>query len=297
MDIQAVLVNSFTQIIFFLVNLAVIPWISVIVIHKWGRLTKRNDFEKIMKLIKSWLVNLPCALLMIPIYWLTFNHPQPKFNIEKGCLNISIECPQEKQKWYRPVQQIGSYICNVIWMVLPLAMSIGLFWLMLPDTFSSVADGIGRWTALQVGTPNLDYFKEMWAAFVDVIGTRFFGSAIQENILSLILILSAFIFIFSLRWFNLYRAYDFEEDEIKEKVKMRMCYWPWTIMGIVIFNFALALTTPASYAAISYSINSLGIILALVLVVGQLTNIVELCFSAIVSLIKWIMNKIPKRVI
>ena len=293
MDIWAVLVNSFTQIIFFLVNLTVIPWISVLTIYKWGNPDKRNDFEKFMKLIKSWLVNLPCALLMIPIYCITFNHPHPTFNIEDGYLNINIECPQDKQKWYRPLQQIGSYLCHVIWMVLPLAMSIGLFQLMLPETFSSVAAGIGRWTALQVGTTNLDYFKEMWAAFVDIIGVRFFGSAIQENILSLIVILSAFIFIFSLRWFNLYKAYDFEEDEVKEKVKMRIRYWPWTIMGIVIFNLALALATPASYAAISYSINSLGIILALVLVVGQLTNIVEFCFENIVLLIIKIVKLIP----
>lgn len=284
MDIQAVLVNSFTQIIFFLVNLTVIPWIGYLVIGKWGK-HRQNAWNDFLEVCDSWFVTLPYGLIVIPVYWLTFNHPHPTFDVENGRLNIDYGRDGYKHHWYRPIQQIGSYLGDVIWMVLPLAMSIGLFRLMLPETFSSVADGIGRWTSLQVGTPNLDYFKEMWSAFSDIIGVRLFGSAIQENILSLIIVLIFFIFIASTRWLG------FEYDD---KFSMNMYYWPWTIMGIVIFNFALALATPASYAAISYSINSLGIILALVLVVGQLTNIVEFCFEKIVILITKIMKLIPK---
>jgi hypothetical protein len=86
---------------------------------------------------------------------------------------------------------------------------------------------------------------------------------------------------------------DFYYDDNGEK-RISITYWFWAILGIVIFNVVLALVNPTSYAAISYGINSFGIILALVIVLAQLANIVEFCSKVIISLVMKLVNIIPK---
>lgn len=285
MDIFAVFTNSFTQIIFFLVNVSVIPWICSFVIEKWGE-GLHPVLNKVVIVPTSWTVNLICDCLAIPVLWLTGNHPHPEFAIEDRVLNIYTLCDNEKQRWYRPIQQLGSYFNNTLWIVLPMAMSVGLFRILLPETFGVVSEGIGRWTALSSGVTNADYFVEMGGAFVDIIWYRFFLSAINENVLSLIVLITLFIFIFSSRFVFYY-------DESGNRM-IPMTYWPAFIVAVLAFNFIFAAVNPASYATVSHSINSVGIILALVLVLAQVANIVEFCFKGLINMGINLVNKIVR---
>ena len=75
---------------------------------------------------------------------------------------------------------------------------------MLPDTFGTVVDGLGQWTALQSGTTNLTYFKDMLDAFVDIIWNRLIMGGLNENAVLLIV----FVFIFMILSANSAPLYD-----------------------------------------------------------------------------------------
>ncbi len=282
-----VVLNIIAQIMFFVVNIFILPWLASLVTDKFGsRLPKWID--KPTLIIKSWTVTMFSELLRFPILFLSFNRPEDlDVAVIGGELSVKYNYNSSKYYWYNPIMQIGKYIANAVWILMGPALTILSLALMLPNTFSGVVSGIGQWTALQSGTTNLEYFKRMWSAFTDIIWNRLVMGGLNEN--AVLLVIFAVIVIFLSDYFiEIYKEGDDDEDEDDEDVSEEgpadaIFTFPAVILGIILFNVIFRLINPVAYTTVSTVINSVGMILLLIMIVRVFASIVLLCSKTILG--------------
>ncbi len=282
-----VVLNIIAQIMFFIVNIFILPWLASLITDKFGsRLPKWID--KPTLIIKSWTVTMLSELLRFPILFLSFNRPEDlDVAVIGGELSVKYNYNSSKYYWYNPIMQIGKYIANAVWILMGPALTILSLALMLPNTFSGVVAGIGQWTALQSGTTNLEYFKRMWGAFSDIIWNRLVMGGLNEN--AVLLVIFAVIAIFLSDYFiEIYSEGDDEDEDDDEEASESgpadaIFTFPAVILGIILFNVIFRLVNPVAYASVSTAINSVGMILLLVMIVRVLASIVLLCSKTILS--------------
>lgn len=286
-----VALNIIAQIMFFIVNIFILPWLASLITDKFG--TKLPGWiDKPTLVIKTWTVSLFSDLIRIPLLFLSFNRPEDiEFSVLEGELNVKYNYNSSKYYWYNPIMQIGKYLANVVWILMGPFLTVLALAFMLPDTFSGVVAGLGQWTALQSGTTNLEYFGRMWSAFADIIGNRLIMGGLNEN--AVLLVIFGFIAIFlSDYYIELYTEgksseddedYDEDENESQGVPGEALFTFPWMALIIIIFNVVFWLVNPALYATASAAINSVGMILLLIMIIRVLASIILLCSKGIIT--------------
>jgi hypothetical protein len=274
-----VALNIIAQFIFFVANIFILPWLASLVTDKFGdKLPEWIDRPTLI--IKSWTVTLLSELLRFPIMFLTFNQPEDlECSVVGGELEIKYNFNSSRYYWYNPIMQIGKYVANAVWILMGPALTILAFRFILPETFAGVVSGLDQWTVLQSGTTNLAYFEQMWSAFRDIIWNRFIMGGLEENVVLL------FIFAVILIFFSDYFIVLYSEDEDNHGPGDALFTFPTIALVVILFNAIFALVSPAAYGAVSYSINSVGMILLLVMIIRVLASIVLLCSKAIIGII------------
>lgn len=288
-EIIMVVLNIIAQIMFFVVNIFILPWLASLVTDKFGsRLPKWID--KPTLIIKSWTVTMLSELLRFPILFLSFNRPEDlDIAVIGGELSVKYNYNSSKYYWYNPIMQIGKYIANAVWILMGPTLTMLSLALMLPKTFSGVVAGIGQWTILQSGTTNLEYFKRMWSAFSDIIWNRLVMGGLNEN--AVLLVIFAVIVIFLSDYFiEIYKEGDDEDEDDEDEddgseagPADAIFTFPVVILGIILFNVILWLVNPVVYATVSTAINSVGMILLLIMIVRVFASIVLLCSKTILG--------------
>ena len=272
-----VVLNIVAQLMFFIVNIFVIPWLASLVIDKFGDALP-EWLNNITLIIESWTIDLLSKLIRIPILFLTFNCPSDfEIYVEDGILRINNSTSRSKYYWYNPIMQIGEYLNRAIWILIGPAVSILLLWLMLPNTFGLVVDGLGQWTALQSGTTNLAYFKNMLDAFVDIVWNRLIVGGLNENTVLLVIFIAIFL-VFSTNTISLYNEEDGEVDD-------SVFALPMIAFIIILFNVILAIVNPAVYLTVTPYINAVGMIALLVVIIKEIFEIIMFCFKALIGLV------------
>lgn len=271
-----VVLNIVAQLMFFIVNIFVIPWLTNLVIDKFGEILP-NWLYKPVKIVESWTIHLLIELLSIPIMLLIGNKfTDFRIYVDDGELKFDYELDSGEFRWCN-MSMLGWYLIYAIWILIPPTVCIIALWSMLPNTFSLVVDGLGQWTALQSGVPNLDYFKEMVNAYIDIIWNRLIMGGLNENAV-LFVIFMAMLMLFSRNCINLL-------DDEREQISTRVQVFIMPAIVIILFNVVFAILNPATYLTVSYHINAVGMIILLVVMVVELLEIIMFCFKFILSLI------------
>ena len=329
-NIGSAISNSIIQIIFFIVNIFIIPWLTNLIIDKWGGIKKiievrnnahyeldyfkeknaqielnfyRKVFMRPILVITSWTSGFLSSVLQIPILLLSFNHPR-KFVCFvdkddegrgiKGSLNFGYQTwDHSKENWLNPLKQVGVYLCDVLYILTPLAFPIIILYLLLPSTFSLVVSGLEQWVTFQSGTPNLTFFKSIAITFKDVLWHRLVLGGAQENIIFLTIYLVFLIFVFSDTYISLFTSKpeegapcDLEEMFLSDAVYS----WPMISFIIVVFNVVFSLFNTYIYSTVSYYINSVGMVILFVILVSKMANILGACWQKIVEIL-WKIKK------
>ena len=272
-----VVLNIVAQLMFFIVNIFVIQWLATLAIDKFGE-DLPDWLSKPVLVLQSWTVRLASQLIEVTILFLTGNKPSDfDIYLDEGELKIDHTVYPSKYHWYNPIMMLGIYLDQAVWILMGPAISILSLWLMLPETFAMVVDGIGQWTALQSGTTNLAYFKGMLDAFVDIIWNRLIMGGLNENAVLLVI----FIALFMLHSNGYTKLYDEEEGEVGPIVFA----FPMIAIIIILFNVVFAIVSPTLYLAVSHHINSVGMIALLVIIIKEILSIIMFCFKNIIGLV------------
>lgn len=272
-----VLLNIVAQLMFFIVNIFVFSWLGHLAIQKFGE-DLPDWLNKPALVVESWTVDLASKLIRVPVLFLTGNKPADfDIYLDEGELKIEHTVYDSKYHWYNPIMMLGRYLDQAVWILIGPAIAILSLWLMLPETFGMVVDGIGQWTALQSGTTNLTYFKGMLDAFVDIIWNRLIMGGLNENAVLLVIFIALFMFL-SDRYTSLY---DEEEGEAEHIVFA----FPMIAIIIILFNVVFAIVSPALYLTVSHHINSVGMIALLVIIIKEILEIIMFCFKGLIGLV------------
>lgn len=277
MSIEMIL-NIVAQIIFFILNIFMLPWIASRITDKFGD-GLPAWIDKPTLIIKSWTVTLLAELIRFPIFFLTFNKPEDlQIGIVEGELEIDYDFNSSRYYWWNPIMQVGKYLANVVWILMGPTLTILLLWLIMPATFSGVVSGLEPWVALQSGVTDITYFREMWKVFCDIIWQRLIISGLEENVVLLAIFLIVMIF------FSDYFVILYKEDEDYEGPADSFFSFPVIAFIIVIFNLVFSLVNHTAYLAVSYHINAVGMILLLIMIVRVAASIILLCSKAILNI-------------
>jgi hypothetical protein len=277
MSVEMIL-NIVAQIIFFILNIFMLPWIASRITDKFGD-GLPAWIDKPTLIIKSWTVTLLAELIRFPIFFLTFNKPEDlQIGIVEGELEIDYDFNSSRYYWWNPIMQVGKYLANVVWILMGPTLTILLLWLIMPATFSGVVSGLEPWVALQSGVTDITYFREMWKVFCDIIWQRLIISGLEENVVLLAIFLVVMIF------FSDYFVILYKEDEDYEGPADSFFSFPVVALIIVIFNLVFSLVNHTAYLAVSYHINAVGMILLLIMIVRVAASIILLCSKAILNI-------------
>lgn len=215
--------NIVSQIIFFVINLFIIPSLSILVVAKnadvnnlfeerykaIGKGDKELEKDMTSKIgfflktycipaivITSWTSKLITELIKIPILILSFNdhgsfacYVYKRHNFKdpkgiKGQLNFGYKYwGFPELNWKNPVKSLGIYLMRAVQVIIPLLFPIVTLYLLLPNTFFSVVLGLEQWTNLQFSTINFNLFTNMVLVLKDIVWDRLIMGAINENLL------------------------------------------------------------------------------------------------------------------
>lgn len=327
MDILQVLTNTALQFVFFGVNLILLPALVI-------RLTESfaNGFNPTLATIRMWIkmpLNLVLTIIVTPIQFI-FANLKANINVFKlsfevgrsAMYDVGTQISLLEELYdeidvtppiYNVWRQIGFYIEKILCLCVPSALSVLMVYLLLPETYASVAASIESWTAFQSGTPNLDFFTNMAVTFKNLIWDGFILGALNENILLFILIIVLAVFVFGIVDMNMLYAdvFDFsgnvyadekgnlvdDEGQIimsrggqmgkKKRIffKTWMCL-PSLAIALIAFNFIFAAINYQAYTQVASVMSNIGMIVLLVLIVQIIITLIYTCPKLIIKLIK-----------
>ena len=154
-----------------------------------------------------------------------------------------------------PIFVFGTGILNIAFMFLPMLLGFELIRWLLPTTFDSVIQGLGKWIAL-LNTPfSLGLFTDIKDIFIDILWNRLIIGGINENIGMFIVVSLYFIIFTSYTYSNMF-------DIDGKMVSSRWSNFMYTTIFVIAFNMVVGMMFPLSYAQISNEINSIGMMCA-----------------------------------
>lgn len=335
--VKEVALNIVAQIMFFVVSIFGIPELSRIFIdkhayyNKYEKMIEQCEIEekkdaiveeqrkyyyihRLSGIIRSWTIGVItsiCQLFVVSILNIKFaNLRKSKFIIGKkedvgktryseGHLYLVIPY-LPGWLWYKFRYAIGGYLYALIDILCGLAFSVGIFYLLLPSTFSSVIVGFAKLVALQTEVWSVTGVVNICMAIVDIIWNRFILGSMNENVVLFVL----FLIIFSVFSTPEYTLPLFLKDsnvttpkacshmvvKTKDNITTSVHFFGsalYVSILIILINILLAIFIPSNYVSIVYWINSVGI-------VGSFAILASYAFSILKNSILTILSKINK---
>ena len=312
--VKEVALNIVAQIMFFIVNVFVISWISGMIIDKHGdrnKLFKQYEECKNEKIkariekkiersnrrlafnmvIESWTVGLVKKVVRFLILLITINAPEIRFQIGngeydkndrflvKGMLYINMRTAPVKEVWWIPwnmVSMTGWCLCRVVDIIIGPFMGICLLSVLLPTTFSSVVSNISQVMPIR-GAIDSDFFLRCYNCFIDTAWNKLMVGGFEENPIFLIIFVTIFICFLADGYFEVV-----EDGKLNEEL---LCL-PWTVIFIILINVIFAVLNPVGYASVSNFINFLGMSILFVMLLKEIANITFFCTNSVISIIR-----------
>lgn len=263
MNYGEISINILKQIIFFVLNLYFIP--SIITLFTKSNSPLSEKLNHFIAVAHSWTIDLVCNILEFIVSFLTGYIVYSSIHIEivefsKAPKIVSLR-PYWKNRWFLVTIPFAKYITVIIThVILPLVAAIFSLKFLLPQTFAQIADSIGQWTSFSTGTPNLDFFVDMWNVFRDIAWNGLVTGGLSENVLSSILCLCIFL-ICTGTWPVLH---DKDEPAILGE---NIVLWVFFSILIAGYNIIHAHIDFTGYTTVAQNLDSIGMILLLALIV------------------------------
>ena len=306
--ILEVALNLASQILFFIVVVYLIPWLSYnIIINKNHDLKKmREKYDKcedeekkkrlekqfnmylhflcIVAVIKSWTFDLWRSLACYIVRLVTFNHPRRVVtrvgkgeweedighHLAKGELYFGYVYDDPKFYWYNPIKMIGAYLSHLVQVLLRPAIAVVLFYFMLPSTTSSIISGFAQWGFANGNIGNIEFLTSIYNGFIDIAWNRFFLGGFAENPVLMIVFLVVLAIFFS----------DGYLDILNDgKLSPILFCLPMVVAIFVAFNAIFAILSPIAYVSVAHYINMVGVAVLYVILIKEISIIVYLCFQ------------------
>jgi hypothetical protein len=301
--VKEVALNIVAQVMFFIVNIYMIPWVGHLIGEKYScfdtlneKINKCRNEKKLQRLLKdrsiyiklfsflllvqSWTFDLIESIIHFVIHLVTFNFERFEFGIGngevdedghykvKGGLIFDIYLKDVDGKWWDPIKMIGRYLCDV-----SSVLSVTLIFMLLllpfiPSTFSVVVTSFSEWATMQEAVSSIEFFPTLLTSFVDIAWGGFIVGGFCEN--PIIFIVS----IISLGAFS---------DSYLSIHKRLRCI-PMIIVIVTIVNIIFAIQSPVEYNTVVNHINIVGVAVLFVLILKEFSYIVFNCAMRILLL-------------
>ena len=302
-----VALNLASQILFFIVVVYLIPWMSRNFINKNGDVEKMiekhrkcEDEEKKKRLLKqmeihglfletilviqSWTSHLWKNLVKYIVLLVTFNPPRRVVTrvgkgeweedlgrtLAKGELYCDYVYDDPKFHWYNPIKMIGVYLKDLVHILLPPAIAVVLFYFMLPSTTSSIISGFAQWGFANGNIGNIEFLTSIYNGFIDIAWNRFFLGGFAENPVLMIVFLVVLALFFS---------DDYVQILDDGKLRSELLCLPMVVAIFVAFNAIFAILSPVAYVSVAHYINMVGVAVLYVILIKEIACIVSLCFQ------------------
>ena len=290
MDIKFVILNIVKQIIFFVLNVYLISYVSEYVGKGKIESLLPKTIQVFLGTLRSWTIDLVTNVAVFVIRLVTgsiiyssITFQLDEYEYEETGISIKVpeidyDIPNHRSKRaYLPTAWVGGYLASAVYILMPLVFSVVGLKFLAPAAFDSVVEGLKQWTTFSSGTPNFDFFAGMFNTFRDIVWDRFIIEIAKENILLLVGII-----------FLLFICLGSHYVDLDSANGRKYTYYVWVGSSILIsgLNIVYAIIDYAGYVAISSVINSVGMILLFVLIVGEIIEIVEFSSSRLIGFIK-----------
>lgn len=284
MNYEEIALNIVRLIIFFVLNLYLLPWIITPFIQagiKDDQLLS-NKLNNIIAFIQAWTTHLLANILDFLVCFITgdiiYSTIKIEFDSFSKAPKIKYYLPLWKDRWFLLGIPVAMFMNTILHVILPLVISIISFRFLLPETFSVVLDGLEQWTVLSSGTPNLGFFANMWNAFSDIIWTRLIWNGLNENIL--LFLVSVFIMLVCMGSCTVV-----SDKEHPFVLKENIVLWVILSLVITIYNIVHANIDFAGYTTMIGHLNYIGMILLLILILKDIVEIIEFTGKQIVKIV------------
>ena len=290
MDIEFIALNIVKQIIFFVFNVYVLSYISTCVYNGQDDSILPAVIEDFLFSLCQWTIGFVTTLAAFLVRFVSgaivYSSIEFKIRTVKSTKNgtvikyptIEYDEPDIKEgRSYFPLTWIGGYLGDLLCLLTPLAFAVVGFRFLAPDSFASVAETLKRWTEFSSGTPNSEFFAGMFNVFWDIVWNKFIIGIAQENVLLLIAIIFVFFLCLSGAHIPL---------ETKEGRGYALYAGIGASLLIICFNVCYAVVDYSGYVALSSVINAVGMILLLVLIIGEIVEICQFSGKKLISLIR-----------
>lgn len=305
--ILEVALNLASQILFFIVVVYLIPWLSHNIVKKNGdakkmieKYHKCEDEEKkkwllkqmkmyahfidTVAVIRSWTFDIWKDLARYIVMLVTFNHPRlitrvgkgkreedlGNTYLPKGHLYCSYAYDNPKLNWYNPIKMIGRYLSDLVLILLHPAIAVVLFYFMLPSTTSSIISGFAQWGFANGNIGNIEFLTSIYNGFIDIAWNRFFLGGFAENPVLMIVFLVVFALFFSDGCIVILDG---------GKLESQLLCLPMVVAIFVAFNAIFAILSPVAYVSVAHYINMVGVAVLYVILIREIARIVFLCFQ------------------
>lgn len=304
--ILEVALNLASQILFFIVVVYLIPWLS------YNFINKNRDFEKMIEkydkceneekkkrlkkqikmyrhfintivVIQRWTSDLWQKLAGYIVMLVTFNHPHLETRVGKGELEEDLDTylvkgelhfdymyDNPKFHWYNPIKMIGVYLYGLVNILLRPAIAAVLFYFMLPSTTSSIISGFAQWGFANGNIGNIEFLTSIYNGFIDIAWNRFFLGGFAENPVLMIVFLVVLALFFSDSCIKIL------DDG---KLASHLLCLPMVVATFVAFNAIFAILSPVAYVSVAHYINMVGVAVLYVILIKEIACTVLHCFQ------------------
>lgn len=326
--VKEVALNTITQIILLIVNIFLIPSVTIPIINKHNNeivlkeilleLEKNKDIETTKKIaqcwntyafiynvfyrIKHWIISSVKTFIGIVILFVTFNHPK----------NIVIKVGKGKKeeelngefllKGDLYFNATPDSLSNIRWLCPVKATGVYLAHL-VKELFGSIVSVFILSLILPNTFSSIVSGVEKWVSlqkgtpnityFIDMYKT--FIDIIWNRLIVCGFNENAFLLIGFIVLF-VFVLSDSSGEEllfVDGNINYKLLCIPWMSVIFALFNIALAVFNPSNYSVISYRINAIGMIFILILILNSMAMIF---LSSTVFIVKLFFNKIKNKI-
>lgn len=307
--VKEVALNIFAQVMFFIVNIYMIPWIGELICDKYSdlrvlneRINKCSNEKKLQRLLKkrsvyiklysflilveSWTFDLIESIIHFVIHLVTFNFERFEFKTGKGEVDEEGEYRVKGQlisdiyikdgdrKWWDPIRMIGIYLCDVSSALSAIVIFMLLLLPFIPSTLSSVVASFSEWATMQGAVSNIEFFPMLLTSFIDIAWDGFIVGGFCENpVIFTVLIIS--LGAFSDKYLSI-----IQEGKLHRNLR---CI-PIIIIIATIVNIIFAIQNPIEYNDVVNHMNMVGVAILFALILKQLAEIIFFCTKNIILL-------------
>lgn len=307
--VKEVALNIFAQLMFFIVNIYMIPWMGHLIREKYSfintlneKINKCRNEKKLQRLLKNrsvyikllsflslvqrWTFDLIESIIHFVIHLVTFNFERFEFGIGngevdedgdyqvKGGLIVDIYVKDLDGKWWDPIKMMGRYLCDVSSVLSGALICMLLLLPFIPSAFSSVVASFSEWATMQEAVSSIEFFPTLLTSFVDIAWGGFIVGGFCENPIIFI------VFIISLGAFS----DSYLSIVTNGRPHKRLRCIPMIIVIVTIVNIIFAIQSPVEYNIVVNHINMVGVAVLFVLILKEFSYFVFDCAMRILLL-------------